>query len=161
MNVLGVYDHFTVAGGLPEGSFVNREREALLEATEVFLRAVHRDESLLRYDYSYSFSTHPTQRHSGGQSGIRIRGLFGSITTRPHGFCWLELSELADSGAPELVESIDMRVRKSIETDALGTLKIHRRKSETHWLEILPQLLVFLRKKDSSEVRIEHYEEVV
>ncbi len=40
---LGVYEHFTVAGGIPVGSFVTRQRCLLLEATQAFLRAVQRD----------------------------------------------------------------------------------------------------------------------
>ncbi len=159
IKTLGVYDHFTLARGLPKGSFVIRERRLLLDATELFLRAVERDEELLRYDYSYSFSTQGNQRNQGAQSGIRIRGLFGHISTRPHGFCWLELWQLVGSEGSRVVESIDMRVRGSIETDELGTLKIHRRKAETHWLESLPQFVEFLHTHKERDVRIEHYEE--
>ena len=155
---LGVYEHFTVAGGIPDGSFVTRQRRLLLEATELFLRAVQRDEEFLRSDYSYSFSGRGSRRDSGAKSGFRIRGLVGHISTRPHGFCWLRLSQLAGSGWPRVVEFIDMRVRGSIETDDLGTLKIHRRKAEMHWLETLPALVEFLRAQRGREVRVEHYE---
>src|ERR1700677_2297910 len=130
---LGVYENFTVADGIPEGSFVIRQRLLLIEATELFLRAIQRDEDLLRCDFSYTFSARGNRRDSGAESGFRVRGLVGHISTRPHGFCWLELSQLVGSGWPRVVEFIDMRVRGSIETDELGTLKIHRRKAEMHW----------------------------
>jgi hypothetical protein len=155
---LGVYENFTVAGGIPEGSFVARQRLLLLEATELFLRAIQRDEEFLRYDFSYSFSARGSRPQSGAESGFRVRGFVGHISTRPHGFCWLELSQLVGSGWPRVVEFIDMRVRGSIETDELGTLKIHRRKAEMHWLETLPPLVEFLRSQSGTEVRVEHYD---
>jgi hypothetical protein len=154
---LGVYEHFTVAGGIPAGSFVTRQRHFLLETTELFLRAVQRDEELLCYDYSYSFSARGNRRHSAAESGFRIRGLVGHISTRPHGFCWLQLSQLVGTGWPRVVELIDLRVRGSLETDELGTLKIHQRKAEMHWLETLPPLVGFLRTQGEGEVRVEHY----
>lgn len=155
---LGVYEHFTMAGGIPDGSFVTRQRRLLLDATELFLRAVQRDEEFLHSDYSYSFSGRGSRRESGAESGFRIRGFVGHISTRPPGFCWLRLSQLAGSGWSRVVEFIDMRFRGSIETDELGTLEIHRRKAEMHWLETLPALVEFLRTHTGREVRVEHYE---
>jgi len=51
-----------------------------------------------------------------------------------------------------------MRIRETIETDELGTLKIHRQKAEMHWLEILPPLIEFIRTRTVKVLEIEHYD---
>lgn len=155
---LGVYEHFTVAGRVPDGSQVTRRKFQLTDATQVLLRAVERDQDLLRYDYSYSFSGRGSSRSSGGESGFRVHGLIGHIDARPRGYCHLRLSQLGSNGSPRAVEFLDMRVRESIETDALGVLRIHRRKARMHWLDRLPPLLEFLRARSAKELTIEHHE---
>lgn len=153
--VLGLFENFTVLTGIPKGSFVTRNTYVLRELAASLHRAVVRDEELLGYDYSYSFSTQPRQRNSGGQSGIRIRGLRGAISTRPHGYCILELMQIVGPGSARVVEMIDMRVRGAIETEELGTLTIHRRRAALSWTESLPPLIEFLSGIQSPEVRIE------
>jgi hypothetical protein len=138
IDALGIYQNFTVAGGLPAGTQVKRDQILLLKAAECLRIRIQSDEKLLRYDYTYSFATKNKTRHSGAQSGFLVRGLRGYISTRPHGFCYLKLSQRDIDGEVRIAEIIDMRVKGSIETDELGTLKIYRKKAEINWLEILP-----------------------
>src|SRR5205823_502808 len=98
INAFGVYEHFTVAGGIPDGSRVTRQRRVLQNATRALLAGIERDAELLRYDYSYGFST-DTSRHGGAQ-GIGVRGLSGIVSTRPHGYCFLKLMRAIDGGRP-------------------------------------------------------------
>ncbi len=154
IDTLGVYEHFTVAGGIPKGSHVTRQRLLLLDATQSLFRAVQRDEDLLRYDYSYSFAGRGNSRNAGAESGFRVRGFIGHIDTRPHGYCHLQLSQLGANDTPRVVEFVDMRVRGSIETDELGLLKVGRRKSRIDWLETLPPLIEFLHAGGTKEVTV-------
>jgi len=158
---LGVYEHFTVARGVPKGSQVTRQRFRLLDATQSLLRAIQRDEDLLCSDYTFSFQTGGSHRTAGRSDGFHVRGLIGSIDTRPHGYCCLALSQLGAHQRSRVVELIDMRVRDSIETDDLGLLRIHRRKAETHWPRILPAFIDFLSSTDAKEITIEHFDRVV
>src|SRR5690242_11323648 len=89
VEALGVYEHFTVAGGIPTRSHVIRQRLLLLESAQSLLHVVQRDEPLLRYDYSYTFSGRGKIRHSGAESGFLVRGFRCYINTRPHGYCQL------------------------------------------------------------------------
>src|SRR6266516_565216 len=86
IEALGAYEHFTVAGGVPEGSQVTRQRLLLIDVMQALYRAVQRDEDLLRYDYSYSFTGRGSSRGSGAESGFRVRDLDGHIDTRPKGY---------------------------------------------------------------------------
>ncbi len=158
VDALGVYEHFTVATGLAEGSQVMRQRFRLIDATQSLHRAVVRDEDLLCHDYSYGFSRRGRSRSSAGESGFRVRGLIGYVDARPHGYCHLRLSQPGTNGLPRTVEFIDMRVRESIDTDDLGVLRIYRRQAEMHWQDRLPPLLEFLRARSAREVTVEHYD---
>jgi hypothetical protein len=159
IKALGVFEHITVAGGIPKGSHVIRSRRLFLDDTELLLRAVQRDEELLRYDYRFSFAVPSHSTGGGAESGFRVRGFVGHIDTRPRGFCWLQLSQVVSSGWPRIVEWIDMRVRGSIETDERGTLQVHRKKAvPTKWFERLPPFIEFLRSHSEKEVTVEHYD---
>ena len=156
---LGVYEHITVADGIPKGSYVIRRRFQLLEKTESLRRAIERDQDLLQYDYTFSFSARAKSKGSGGESGFRVRELVGYINARPHGYCWLELSQLLGPQSGRVVEWIDMRVRGSIETDELGTLEVHRKRvTPIKRLERLPPFIEFLRAHSEKQVTIEHYD---
>lgn len=154
---IGVYEHITVDGGIPKGSYVIRNRRLLLESAELLLRGVERDEELLRYNYTFSFSD-VGGVNGGGLSGFRVRGFVGSINTRPKGFCWLQLSQIGGTGLPRIVEWIDMRVRKEIATDDRGALRVHRVAAKTAWKDTLPSLIDFLSSQQAQEVRIEHFD---
>jgi len=110
---------------------------------------------LLVWHYSYSFGSKARQRLGGGESGFRVRGLWGYITVRPSGYCDLRLS--AVRGERTLfAELIDMRVIRSIETDDRGPLKAHRRRAPLLWYEELPKLLAFLQNAKGDRVEILH-----
>jgi hypothetical protein len=157
-DALGVYEHFTVAGGIPKGSHVVRQRRLLLEAAELLRRGIERDEELLRFDYTFGFTVAGQSTGSGGESGFRIRGLVGYIDTRPRGFCWLQLSQIVGSHWPRVVEWIDMRVKVRIETDERGTLRIERKRAEIKWPERLPPFIEFLRSRSEKQITIEIYD---
>jgi len=112
-------------------------------------------DDLLLWNYSYAFSAIPGQRNGGSQSGFRVRGLVASISTRPSGYCDLELSAVR-KGRYVFAELIDMRVVGSIETDDLGRLKIHRRRAPLLWHQELPRLLAFLQNASGEQVEILH-----
>ena len=110
----------------------------------------------MSYSYEFRFSGNRERSGGGGLSGFRVRGLFGSIDTRPAGYCTVKLSDTAPTGRGRLVEVIDMRVRKSMETDDWGTLSIRRRAAPVGWFDQLPRLLDWLRGQAAPEVEILH-----
>lgn len=56
MSTFGVYENYSVAGGIPDGSNVIRPGRVLYGATQCLLVRIERDSELLRYDYSYRYS---------------------------------------------------------------------------------------------------------
>lgn len=151
---LGVMENYTVAGGIPKNSFATRRRSDLIAATSILQSTINEYEDLLSFDYTYSFEADGNSRGGGGSSGFHIRGYGGFIDTRPKGFCTVELSETAPTGRGRIVEIIDVRNRRSIETENRGLLKIHRRKAELHWQLILPGLLNFLDSHKCKELLV-------
>ena len=158
ISVLGVYDHFTVAAGIPKGAKVTRQRLQLLGAAQQLLAIIQRDEDLLQHDYKFSFSGRIGRPRAGAESGFRVRGFIGNLDTRPHGYCFLNLVEVSSNGMGRIAEYLDMRIRGTLETDDMGTLKIHRQKAEMRWPEILPPLIEFVRTRTVKHLDIEHYD---
>ena len=157
VKTLGIYDNFTVAKGIPEDSKAVRNRYLVLMAVTSLLEAIQRDLDLLEFDYSYSFSTQGKARSSAGMSGFQVRGYFGSVDARPKGFCTMELREASPSGPSRVVEILDLRNRKTFETDDSGVLQIHRKKSEeVSWKTSLPALIDFLKEHKCTDVVIHH-----
>ncbi|MEN6333503.1 MAG: hypothetical protein ABFE01_04530, partial [Phycisphaerales bacterium] len=66
VKILGVFDNFTVARGIPKGSKATRTRGQLIAAATILLETIQRDLDLLEYDYSYSFSAGEKPRGTGG-----------------------------------------------------------------------------------------------
>jgi hypothetical protein len=151
----GVYENFSVAGGIPKGSQVTRKGNVLRNAARTLLAGIQRDADLLRHDYSYGFDGERT-RHGGAQ-GIQVRGRGGILSTRPKGYCSIELYD-ADAKQPRIAELIDLRIVKSIETDGLGAVKVFRRKADMRWLETLPPLIDFLQPRMEKMLVVEHLE---
>ncbi len=149
----GVFENYTVAGGIPRGSPVQRDGYTLHNATCILLDAMKRDHDLLRYDYSYKIADEP-RRYGGGQS-IQVSGRGGILSLRPKGYCSIGLHE----GNGLTGEVIDLRAMDTLATDS-GSLKVFRRKAETHWLEILPQLLAFLANRLDRVLVLEHIDRV-
>ena len=158
ISALGIFDHLTVAKGIPQGATVTRPRWRIFSAAQQLLAVVRRDEDLLQYDYKYSFSGRSGRPRSGNENGFKVRGFFGSIDASRRGYCYLNLHQVSGDGRGRLAEYYDMRIRETIETDELGTLKIHRKKAEMHWLEILPPLIEFVRTRTVKVLEIEHYD---
>jgi hypothetical protein len=153
----GVYDNFTVAGGIPRGSQVKRRGDELFVAAAALLAAIERDGELLRYDYSYGFAGDPA-RYGGGRS-IRVRGMSGILWARPKGYCYVELKCRDEAGPPRVVEVIDLRVDRAVQTES-GLVKSYRRKAAMNWLETLPPLLEFLQSRRDKELAVEHQDRV-
>jgi len=152
IDAFGIFENYTVARGIPKGSLVRRTGKTLHVATSSLHTGIKRDFDLLRYDYSYQIADEP-RRYGGGQ-GIGVDGRNGILSLRPKGYCSIQL---LDKKRPEI---IDLRPMKVIATDS-GLLKIYRRKSETHWLEILPPLLSFLASRMDRELTLGHIDGVV
>jgi len=157
ISVLGVYDHFTVATGIPKDAKVTRQRLLVLAAAQRLLAMIQRDEDLLSHDYKFSFSGRSGRPRAGKECGIKVRGYIGDIDTSPHGYCYLNLVQVASNGMGRIAEYLDMRIRGTLETDELGTLKIHKQEAEMHWLELLPPLIEFVRTRTVKQLEIEHY----
>jgi hypothetical protein len=153
LQAFGVYECYTVAGGIPKGAQVTRRGNGLRQAASALHLAVESDLDLLRWNYTYSFGDEKS-RHAGGYSGFRIRGRFGHIETRPRGYCYVELTDYG-SAQPRVAECIDMRVVRRIATDESGLLKVHRRMAKTQWLERLPPLITFLSAREHAGIVIE------
>lgn len=157
VKTLGILDNFTVARGVPEDSKVPRNRHHVLLAATSLFETIQRDLDLLEFDYSYSFSAHGKARSSTGTGGFRVRGYFANVDARPNGFCTMQLSEQSPNGLGRVVEVLDLRNRKSLETDDRGVLQIHRKKgAEVSWKNSLPRLIAFLKENKCAEVVIHH-----
>lgn len=152
LRCLGVFDNYTVAGGLPVGATSICKRTHLYSASELLRHALARDSDLLSFDYSYTLPG-ATTRLKGNSYDLSIRGFGGSITAQPRGYCAVELKELAPDGFSRTVELIDARNRRQIETDR-GPLRIHKRPAEFTLLEPISQLVDFLKQHRCDEVAI-------
>jgi len=148
----GVYENFTVAGGIPKGSMVKRRGRTLCNAAKTLLDAVQRDEDLLAYNYAYGFKDDPT-RHGGAQ-GITVRGRGGILSVRPSGFCWIKLFD-GRSQRSRVAEFIDLRIVERVDLDD-GFVKVFRRKAEVCWPQALPPLIGFLESRADKELVVEH-----
>ncbi|WP_034619857.1 hypothetical protein [Chitinibacter tainanensis] len=108
---------------------------------------------ILVWKYLYEFSAQSGE-NEGGQSGFKIDGLSAYITTRPTGYCTLHLSEVAPNGMGRAVQVIDMRLKKEIQTDTLGVLKIRRRKFNNMLFPFVEQLTAYLARQGKAEVAV-------
>jgi hypothetical protein len=154
-NAFGIFENYTVAGGIPKESLVHRDGKTLSDATAALLRGIQRDYELFRYDYSYKIGDEP-KRYGGGQ-GISVNGRPGILSLRPKGYCSIRF---VDSKAhPHLPQLIDLRVAECFATDS-GAVKVFRRKAQTFWLEILPPLLGFLSSRLTITLSLEHIDRV-
>jgi hypothetical protein len=131
-----------------------RDSEALLLRS--LLACLETQKDLLSFSYSYGFTNEPNRRRGGGLSGFRVNGYFGSIDVRPSGYCDLTLSEAAPNGRGRIVEIIDMRVKRRVQTECEGTLVVHRRKAVVGWFEELPKALDFLERCTHVDVEVIH-----
>lgn len=147
VEAFGVFEHFTVACGIPKGSVVHRDGQTLFDASSRLLEAIERDLELLRYDYSYKLGDRP--RRFGGGESVSVDGRPGILSLRPKGYCSIRFT---DGMVPLL---IDLRRRENFVTDA-GPIKLFRRTAEVHWPEVLPPLLDFLGTRLAKPLTLEH-----
>ena len=123
---------------------------------QALLGALEDQRDLVSYNYGFVFDGKAEMKGGGGVSGFSVGGLFGALSTRPSGYCWLELSNLAPTGRGRVVEMVDMRVRRSIQTDDWGMLTVTGRPADVGWFTTLPPLIEWLGKQEPKEVEVLH-----
>lgn len=131
------------------------------ECCETVWRSLLRDQELLSFSYQYEFGREKGARHSGGMGGgFHVRGLVGSIKTKPTGYCTLRLrgSAPVSSGRFPSVEVIDLRKERTIETDDAGFLKVHRRAMTIDWYREMPRVLDFCDQCGADWVEVRSYD---
>ena len=144
-------------GAPPEGPVLATHKRFLLTGVLKGLsNALEDQRDLIAYSYQFEFSRHPEADGGGDLSGFRVRGLIGSISVRPAGYCTVVLSEVAPTGRGRIAEIIDMRVREKLETDEWGTLTLKRRTAEVGWFDELPRVLAWLESQQAPEVDVVH-----
>ena len=113
-----------------------------------------RDKDLLSYAYSYEFEREKGRKQGGGQSGFKVRGLYGFVSVKPTGYCTLKLSEKTPSGTGRVVEIIDLRVTRQVQTDDWGYLKSHRRNMKVDWYQEMPRILEFCAQNQDGNIEV-------
>jgi hypothetical protein len=151
----GIFENYTVAGGIPKGSLVHRNGETLFRAASTLLSAIKRDFELLRFDYSCKVGDGP-RRYGGGQS-TNVDGRPGILWLRPKGYCLIKFVD--HKAHPDLPVLVDLRAQKNFMTDS-GPVTVYRRAAVIRWLEIMPPLLEFLHGRLSTTVSLEHIDRV-
>lgn len=131
-------------------------RSAFLSLLEGLLVALNDQKDLFSFHYQYRFTGQGGSEGGGGTSGFRVRGLFGFVSVEPSGYCDLTLLELAPTGRGRVVEIVDMRTRKELDTDDWGVLKISRRAAPVSWYDQLPSAIGWLKGQDARDVEVLH-----
>ncbi len=130
------------------------ERTALLQAATEFDDALGQQRDLLPYHYSYQIGDGKTfGRGSGGASGFHINGKVHSIRAGA-GTCYLQEIGVGSDGRGSVVNTIDIRDQKCVETDDYGPIKIYRRKLKLTLFETMPLLVSFLRNSKNESFRV-------
>jgi hypothetical protein len=128
-------------------------RTALLQAATEFHDAIEQQRSLLPYHYSYQIGDGTMfGRGSGGASGFHIDGKIHSIQGGA-GVCYLQEIGVGSDGRGQVVNTIDIRGEKRVETDDFGPIKIYRRKLSLTLFETVPPLVSFLRNSKDEVFR--------
>jgi hypothetical protein len=141
------------AVGVP---LVTHRRGPLTLLFRSLLVGLETQKDLVSYSYSFEFVPEPGGARFHANAGFRVNGYLGSIDVRPSGYCDLTLSEVGPNGRGRVVEIIDMRVRKRLQTDGAGTLIVRRRKAAVGWFEELPKVLDFLDHCPDDDVHVLH-----
>lgn len=130
---------------------------AFLQNCERAWEALLRDKDLLSFSYQYQFEREMGVRHNGGMGGgFHVRGLVGSIRATPKGYCTLRLRKsVPDSaGNHPMLEVIDLRKSRGIQTDDAGWLKVHRRSLVLDWFQEMPRILEFCRNAGGERIEV-------
>jgi hypothetical protein len=140
------------------GTKYSAPRQDVLTSATALAEELERQSTLL--PYSYSIETRavsadgPVVRGAGGMSGFRIGGQIHSLKAGA-GRCLLERWERDSAGGGRVVERIDVRDRKSVNTDAeWQTIRIKRRKLQIGLPLHLPALIAFLQSRTEPDVTV-------
>lgn len=137
----------------PEGQvLVTHAREALVARLSQLLEALERQRELVSYSYGFRFSEKPAFSGGGRVSGFKVRGLHGSVSVRPAGYCDVELRD----GGFDIVELIDLRIVRCLQTDDWGALTVTRRKADVGWFAQLPAVIDWLRVEPGPDIQVLH-----
>jgi hypothetical protein len=129
-------------------------RLTLLHAAREWQNAIEGDRQLLPYHYSFEIGIGELKsRGSGGAGGFHIKGKIHSVRAGP-GRCYLNEMGIRPDGRGEVLNRIDIRNEKKIETDDYGTLRVFRRKLKLTLFETVPQLVSFLSRCDDEVIRV-------
>ena len=127
---------------------------------EVVWPSLLRDKDLLSYSYLYEFEREKGVRHGGGMGGgFHVRGLVGSVKATPKGYCTLRLKASSPDpfGQRPVVEVLDLRKLRRIETDDAGYLKVHRRAMTVDWFQEMPRILDFCERNGDGNIEVRLY----
>lgn len=155
IQALGIYENFTVSGGIPRDSGVRRRPIELHAPALALLYEVSRQEDLLGFDYCFSFSSKPKQRHSASISfPVGTRSYV--VSAQPKGFCTLEILEAGPGGIGRPTAIIDLRSCACYDAGDRGELRVHRRKAELKLVSVLEGLVEFLSALRTPELSVFH-----
>lgn len=141
----------------PFGILQSMPATTFLQNCERAWEALLRDKDLLSFSYQYEFEREKGVRHGGGMGGgFHVRGLVGSIRSTPKGYCTLRLRKSApdSTGNRPVVEVIDLRKSRVIQTDDAGWLKVHRRSLVLDWFQEMPRILEFCRNAGGERIEV-------
>jgi hypothetical protein len=144
-------------GAPPTGQvLVTHQREVLEQQLESLLHALNEQRDLIGYSYVYRFDGKPERSGGGAVAGFKVQGRLGSVSVRPSGYCYVRLSELTPAGRSRVVETIDLRVTRRLQTDDWGLLTVARRRADIGWFDELPPLIEWLRTQRGRDVEVLH-----
>ena len=144
-------------GAPPTGEvLVTHEREVLEQQLQDLLRALNDQRDLIGYSYVYRFGGNPERSGGGAVAGFKVQGRLGFVSVRPSGYCYVRLSELTPDGRSRVVETIDLRVMRKLQTDDWGLLTVARRRADVGWFDELPPLLDWLQRQRGGHVQVLH-----
>jgi hypothetical protein len=146
-------------GPPPTGQVLcTHQRIALAGHLQSLLEALRDQADLLCYSYSYRFASGPAAGRSGGggTSGFAVDGFSGHIDVRPSGYCYVTLLEVAPTGRARVVQVIDLRGRRELQTDDWGKVTVSRRKAEVGWFDALPPVIAWLKQQRAPSVDVLH-----
>ena len=143
-------------GALPLGKVLRTYKRIELHGRlTILLNSFEAQRDLISHDYLYEFEATKGQRKGGGEAGFLVNGRRGFIRVHP-GYCDLTLSEVGPNGRSPIVQIIDMRAVGRVATDDHGELRVIRRKAETHWFDVLPELIGWVAAQSAETVEILH-----
>jgi hypothetical protein len=137
----------------PEGQVLaTHPREVLVARLTQLLGALEQQRGLISFSYGFRFSEKPAFSGGGAVSGFMVRGLHGSVSARPAGYCDVKLR----GSGPGIVELIDLRAAGRLQTDDWGVLTVTRRKSEVGWFTQLPAVIDWLSGVSPAAIQVLH-----